>query len=188
MFQALRFPANSFHYFRRFQMRTARINTIPGFIAYVRENSSWQMSTIRNVIQALGHNTQGGIESLKDLSSQLATCAKHGADGSFPSFTYCSDTVRFFKHNRKDIVTNIGQTAAETGMDIIKMVQSFGVFRYSTPPASGEVGTALWDSAHIHDELTMLYNVFAWYALEEISNIWYRYLEDTPEYYAELSA
>jgi hypothetical protein len=169
-------------------MYSAKINTISGFIACVKENSSWQTATIRNVIQTLGYNTQGGIESLKDLSSQLVTCAKHGADGGFPGFTYYLDTIHFFKQNRKDIVTNIGQTAAEMGMDIIKLVQSFGVFRYSTPPTSGEVGKALWDSAHIHDELTMLYNVFAWYALEEISNIWYRYLGDNPEYYAELSA
>jgi hypothetical protein len=169
-------------------MYSAKINTIPGFIAYVRENSTWQISTIRNVIQALGYNTQGGIESLKDLSIQLVTCAKHRADIGFPGFTHYQDTIRFFKHNRKDIVTNIGQTATETGMDIIKMVQSFGVFRYSTPPTSGEVGKALWDSVHIYDELTTLYNVFAWYALEEISNIWYRYLEDNPAYYAELSA
>jgi hypothetical protein len=169
-------------------MRSTKINTISGFIAYVRANSTWQIFTIRNVIQALGYNTQGGIESLKDLSSQLVTCAKHGADGGFPGFTYYQDTIQFFKQNRKDIVTNIGQTATEMGMDIIKMVQSFGVFRYSTPPTSGEVGKALWDSSRIHEELTALYNVFAWYALEEISNIWYRYLEDNPEYYAELSA
>jgi hypothetical protein len=169
-------------------MSTANIKNIQGFITYVRENSTWQVSTIRNVIQALGYHVQGGRESLKDLSSQLVTCAKHGADSGFPGFTYYSDTIRFFKHNRKDILNNIGHTAAETGMDIIKVVQSFGVFRYSTPPTSGEVGRALWDSAYIHDELTTLYNVFAWYALEEISHIWYRYLEDNPGYYAELSA
>jgi hypothetical protein len=169
-------------------MRSTKINTIPGFIAYVRENSAWQISTIRNVIQALGYNTQGGAESLKELSSHLVACAKHGVEIGFPGFTYYQDTTRFFKHNCKDIVTNTGQTAAEMGMDIIQLVQSFNVFRYSTPPASREVSTALWDSACIHDGLITLYNVFAWYALEEISHIWYRYLEDNPEYYAELSA
>jgi hypothetical protein len=95
-------------------MRSTKINTIPGFIAYARKKSAWQIPTICNVIQTLGYNTQGGIESLKELSSQLVTCAKHGADGGFPGFTYHSDTIRFFKHNRKDLVTNIGQTAAET--------------------------------------------------------------------------
>jgi hypothetical protein len=149
LFQTRRFPAaNAFSAFRRSQMSTAYIKNIQGFITYVRENSNWKISTIRNVIQALGYNTQGGIESLKCLSSQLVTCAKHGADSGFPGFTCYSDTIRFFKHNRKDIVNNIGHTAEEMGMDIIKLVQSFGVFRYATPPASGEVGKALWDSAH----------------------------------------
>jgi hypothetical protein len=118
----------------------------------------------------------------------LVTCVKHGADSGFPGFTYCSDTIRFFKHNRKDIINDIKHTAAETGTDIIKLVQSFGVFRYATPPTPGEVGRALWDSTHLYDDLTALYNVFAWYALEEISHIWYRYLEDNPACYAELSA
>jgi hypothetical protein len=169
-------------------MRTTHIKSIQGFIAYIKSNSVWQAATIRNVIQALGYNAQGGTESLKDLSSQLVNCAQHGAESGFPGFTYYSDTLAFFRKNRKDIVNNIEQTAAELGEDIIKMVQFFGVFRNSTPPTSGEVGKALWDSAHLYDELTNLYNVFAWYALEEVSNIWYRYLEDNPGYYAELSA
>jgi hypothetical protein len=118
----------------------------------------------------------------------LVACAKHGADIGFSGFTCYQKTIRFFKQNRKDIVTNIGQTAIEMGMDIIQLVQSFGVFRYDTSPTSGEVGKALWNSTHIHDELTTLYNVFAWYTLEEISNFWYRYLGNNPEYYAELSA
>jgi hypothetical protein len=57
-----------FSLFKGFQlMSTVHIKNIPGFIAYVRKNFTWQISTIRNVIQALGYNTQGGIESLKAL-------------------------------------------------------------------------------------------------------------------------
>ncbi|MDR2785631.1 MAG: hypothetical protein LBB83_06925 [Treponema sp.] len=164
-----------------------RITNVQGLIAYIGNNSEWSTASIRNVITALGFRSNGGLESLKGLSGYLADSAKHGADSGFPGFTYYSDTIRFFKQNRKDIVINIGHTAAETGTDIIKLVQSFGIFRCSTPPASWEVGKALCDSTHIHDELTTLYNVFAWYALEEISHIWYRYLEDNPAYYAELS-
>jgi hypothetical protein len=118
----------------------------------------------------------------------LENCAEHGANVGFPGFIYYSDTIAFFRKNRKDIVNNIEQTAAEMGEDLIKMVQSFGVFRNSTPPTSDEVGKALWDSAYQYDELTNLYNVFAWYALEEVSNIWYRYLEDNPGYWEQLSA
>jgi hypothetical protein len=79
------------------------------------------------------------------------------------------------------------QTAADMRVDMIKMVQSFGPFRSTTPLISGEVGRALWDNA-LHEEPNGLYNLFAWYALEDISNVWYRYLEENPAYYAGLSA
>lgn len=87
-----------------------RIKNIQGFIAYVKDNSTWQAATIRSVIHTLGHDTEGddtaagGADSLKDLSSQLVNVAQHGADGGFPGFIYYADTIRFFHRNHKDIV------------------------------------------------------------------------------------
>jgi hypothetical protein len=164
------------------------IATVQGLITYVKNNSPWSAATIRNVIAALGHTPNGGRESLVELSGNLADCAKHGADGGFPGFIYYNETVAFFLHNRKDIVKNLEITANGLGEDLIKMVQNFGVFRYSTPPTSGEIGKALWDTGKVQDSLTPLYNVFAWFCLEEISHVWYRHLEDNPGYYAGLSA
>jgi hypothetical protein len=169
-------------------MCNKKISTVQGLTAYVKNSSSWSAATIRNVITALGYNPNGNKESLVELSGNLADCAKHGADGGFCGFIYHRETVAFFLHNRKDIVKNLEISASELGEDIITMVQNFGVFRYSTPPTTGEIGKALWDTGKIRDDLTPLYNVFAWFCLEEISNIWYRYLEDNPGYYAELSA
>jgi hypothetical protein len=170
-------------------MRTANISTIQGLITYVKENSAWQTATIRNVITALGYNpADERTESLKELSGNLADCSKHGADGGFPGFIYHSETTAFFLHNRRDIIKNLEVTAEELGTDLIKMVQSFGVFRYTTPPTAGEIGKALWDTGRVQESLTELYTVFAWFCLEEVSHIWYRYLEDNPAYYAELSA
>ena len=65
--------------------------------------------------------------------------------------------------------------AAELGTDIISMVQGFGVFRNSTPPTTGEVGKALWNNVIRGNDLTALYNVFAWYTLEEVSRTWLMY-------------
>jgi hypothetical protein len=169
-------------------MRTAKIKNIQGLITYVKENSAWQTAAIHHVITALGYRSTGGLESLKNLSANLADCAKHGADGGFPGFTYYSDTLSFFRRNREDIVKNLELMAEELGKDIIGMVQGFGVFRYGTPPTPAEVGRALWGTGSLKDDLTSLYNVFAWFCLEEISHVWYRYLEDNPAYYAELSA
>jgi hypothetical protein len=169
-------------------MCTTTIKNIQGLISYVVENSAWQTATVHHVITALGYRSTGGLESLKNLSANLADCAKHGADSGFPGFTCYSDTLAFFRRNRQDIVGNLELTAEELGEDIISMVQGFGVFRYETPPTAASIGKALWGTGKLQDDLTSLYNVFAWYALEEVSNIWYRYLEDNPAYYAELSA
>ena len=77
---------------------------------------------------------------------------------------------------------------AELGTDIISMVQGFGVFRNSTKPTTDEVGRALWGNVIRGNDLTALYNVFAWYTLEEISSTWLMYLEDNPSVRAALSA
>jgi hypothetical protein len=164
------------------------IVNVQGLITHIGSNSNWSTVTIRNVITALEFRTNGGLESLKGLSGYLADCAKHGADGGFPGFIYYCDTLAFFRKNRQDIVKNLELTAKELGEDIIGMVRGFGVFRYETPPSPAEVGRALWGAGTLKDDLTSLYNVFSWFALEEISRVWFRYLEDNPAYYAELSA
>jgi hypothetical protein len=93
----------------------------------------------------------------------------------------------FFRKHRHDIVSQMEKTATEMGSDIISFVQSFGVFRNSTPPTPGQVGKALYDSRY-WPELEVLYNVFAWYTLEEISHSWHRYLEEHPTLAEKLSA
>jgi hypothetical protein len=103
-------------------MCTAHIGTIQGLIAYVKKNSSWQTSTIRNIITALGYNPADETrESLKELSGNLADCSKHGADGGFSGFIYHSETIVFFLHNRRDIIKNLDLLAEELGEDLIKM-------------------------------------------------------------------
>jgi hypothetical protein len=154
---------------------------------YLYKNSGFSKSTVNNVIEALGYPLQGSSSVFNDLSTEFENCAEHGANVGFGGFIYYNETIAFFKANRKDIVSHMEQTAAELGTDIISMVQGFGVFRHSEKPTPSEVGRALWDSKK-DLELTSLYNVFAWYALEEVSRTWYRYLEENPAYHAELSA
>jgi hypothetical protein len=165
------------------------IATIRALRVYLNEYSSFADSTIRNVIKSLGCNPYcGTTDEFKKLACILKDCSEHGADSGFCGFNYCNETIAFFKANRKDIVNHMEQTAAELGTDIISLVQNFGVFRNSDKPTPSEVGRALWDSGKTDPELTDLYNVFAWYALEEVSRTWYRYLEEHPAYSAELSS
>ena len=164
-----------------------KIRNIKALRAYIVRNSNFSEKIVNNVINALGFPLIGSGSTFNELSTQFENCAEHGADIGISGFMYYSETVAFFMQNRKDIVSHMEQTATELGTDIISMVQGFGVFHRGDKPTPSEVGRALWDSKE-WPELTTLYNVFAWYALEEISRIWLMYLEENPGYKAELSA
>jgi hypothetical protein len=165
-----------------------KISTIRALKGYLNNYSNFTDDTIRNVIIALGFDpVHATRDEVKELSGIFKDCSEHGADTGFSGFIYHSETLPFFWTNRHDIVKHMEQTATELGIDIISMVQGFGVFRHSDKPTPSEIGRALWDSKEWPD-LTTLYNVFAWYALEEIARTWYRYLEENPVYSAELSA
>jgi hypothetical protein len=100
-------------------MRNNNISNVQGLVRYISGNSSWSAVTVCNAVTTLGYSSNGGWASLKSLSTNLADCAKHGADSGFPGFTYYSDTLAFFQRNRKDIVKNLELTAEESGEDII---------------------------------------------------------------------
>jgi hypothetical protein len=163
------------------------ITTFEGLRRYIKNNSGFSLRTISNVITALGYPLKGS-EYFKDLSADLESFANYGANVGIHGFIYYCDTVAFYRKNRTDIVSHMTNAAAELGTDIISMVQNFGTFRNSEKPSPDEIGKALWGRFQHDMEYTMLYNLFAWYALEEVAYTWYRYLEDNPEYHTELSA
>jgi hypothetical protein len=165
-----------------------KITTIGKLRDYVSRYSSFPERTVNKVIEALGYPLTGSGDTFKELSAELVNCAEYGANIGISGFIYYSETIPFFKKNRVAIASHIERTAAEFGTDIFSMVQGFGVFYNSEKPTPSEIGKALWDDSQTHPDLTTLYNVFAWYALEEVSRTWYRYLEDNPGYMAELAA
>jgi len=155
-----------------------KISNIKNLRSYISRNSNLPEKTVNNVIEALGYPLTGSGDTFKELSLELVNCAEHGANIGISGFIYYSETLPFFQKNRAAIVTHMELTAAELGTDLISMVQNFGVFHNSEKPTPAEIGKALWDKSKTYPELTALYNVFAWYALEEVSRAWYRYLED----------
>jgi sugar phosphate isomerase/epimerase len=165
------------------------ISTIRGLKNYLNMYSNFSDGTICNVIKSLGFDPlHATSREFKELSGIFMDCSNHGADTGFSGFIYYSETRAFFKENQQDIARHMEKTAAEMGTDIITMVQGFGVFRYDDKPTPSEIGKALWGNSDNYPELMHLHNVFAWYALEEVSRTWYRYLEENPAARAELSA
>jgi len=165
-----------------------KINNIKKMRNYISRNSTFSERTVNNVIKALGYSLNGSSEAVKEISTEFVNCAEYGANVGISGFIYYSETIAFFKKNRTAIANHIERTAEELGTDIISMVQNFGVFRNSEKPTPSEIGKALWGNNRNYTNSVTLYNVFAWYALEEISNTWYRYLEENPTIRNELAA
>jgi hypothetical protein len=166
-----------------------KISTIRGLQRYLKRYSNFSGRTVNSVIFALGYHPQNEKDGdFKNLSCTFENCAENGASGGYMGFYSYSETIAFFKKHRIDIVQHMEQAAEELGTDIISMVQNFGVFYRSQKPTTSEVGKALWGRENSKDNFNTLYNVFAWYALEEVSRTWYRYLEDNPAYWEKLSA
>jgi len=164
------------------------ISTVRGLYHFVTRNSGFSGRTVHSVILSLGYYKWGTKEDFLELSCDLQNCSNYGANIGFSGFTYYQDTLAFSKKHRHDIVKHMEKSAAELGTDIISMVQNFGVFRNSEKPTASEIGKALWGSPRHSYELVTLYNVCAWYALEEIAHTWQKYLEAHPALEEKLSA
>jgi hypothetical protein len=155
-----------------------KITTITKLREYISINSTFPERTVNHVIEALAYPLTGSGDTLKELSADFVNVAEYGSDIGISGFIYYSETIPFFINHIVAIASHLERTAAEIGTDIFTMVQNFVVFRNSDKPTATEIGKALWDRSQSYPELTSLYNVFAWYALEEVSKTWYRYLED----------
>jgi len=166
-----------------------KISTVRGIQRYLKKYSGFSGKVINDVIFALGYHPLIGKEKdFKELSRIFFECAEKGAKNGFTGFNYTTETIPFFQKNRTAIVIHMELAALEMGTDIFSMVQNFGVFYNTDKPTAIEIGKALWDRSKTYSNLKDLYNVFAWYVLEVLSQTWYRYLEEKPNYRAELAA
>ena len=120
-----------------------------------------------------------------DAKDSLQHIANHGADGGFHGFIYYSDTVAFFKRNRKDIVALVHSMAEDLGESPVEMVALFGCLGgRSVRDAKGSdrdrkrqemirewtpsVGRCLY-GGRLTDDDTNVANALAWFAAEEVA-------------------
>ena len=84
-----------------------KISNIKALRNYLYENSGFNKTTVNNVIKTLGYPLRGSGSVFKELSGQFENCAEHGANVGFSGFIYYSETIAFYKANRKDIVNHM---------------------------------------------------------------------------------
>lgn len=134
--------------------------TLKNFIEFTNTDGK----LIKAVKRQSCHNWDDLQDYLKNVSN--SPC---GAAGGFGGFIYYSETVAFWRRNRKIITERLNDLAFELGENTLQMVMLFGGIK-DGDFSEDEIGRALY--GRYNSELDQIYNVFAWFALEEVAN-WY---------------
>ena len=122
-------------------------------------NSSIPATLIRAVVKNMN-----GWDSFKESAQDVVD---HGALCGFGNFIYYTDTVAFTAKNRKAIAELAAQQAADFGdSSEIEMILGFNCLQHDDLTSS-DIARALYGRLADEDKKTTIYNVLAWYALEE---------------------
>ena len=105
----------------------------------------------------------GGWDSFQEIAKDVA---EHGADKGFPGWISYKETMEFFRKNRKTILQYADELASYSGDDVLSLIQSFRIFR-TAPIRMDNLAKALY--AGKGPEVTRVYNIMAWFALEEVA-------------------
>jgi hypothetical protein len=165
------------------------ISTIHGLQRYLVKNSGFSSKLINDVVVAIGYNPLLSKETeIKNLSAIFVDCVKNGANNGIKGFSCSTELFQFFQKHRREIGIHLRLDAAGKVTDLFSMVQDFKFFKNANKPWALDIEEALWGDINSCSELTELYSVFSWYALEEVSKTWYRYLEENPRDWAKIAA
>jgi hypothetical protein len=117
----------------------------------------------------------GGWSEFRESAPDIA---RHGIDGGFSGFIYCSETVKFYKANRAAILDLLESQAEDLGMDPTEMVCSFNCLRTTDPADKRELQREVWRTlgGRINSDDYLVANAMAWYAAEEAARAvdWYQ--------------
>lgn len=101
---------------------------------------------------------QTGRENLEQI-------AQHSADPGWSGLTYHSDTIKFFRAHRSDIMALAEQLAGDLGEDVLAMIANFGCLR-NEKLTGCQISQALNSRG---DDVTSVQNAMTWFAAEEIA-------------------
>lgn len=105
-----------------------------------------------------------------DAVQSAIDAANHGADGGFGGFITYAENERFATRHRAKIAAAVEELADDLGEDPIGLVRGFGCLK-DDPPAVAAVSVALFGGRvpkGLEDDLLMVRNALAWFALEEV--------------------
>ena len=132
-------------------------------------NSSIPATLIRAVVKSMD-----GWDYFKQSAQDVVD---HGASCGFGNFIYYTDTIAFTAKNRKAIAELAAQQAADFGESSeIEMILGFKCLQHDDLTSS-DIARALYGRLTDDGKKTTIYNVLAWYALEEVARAYCDLLE-----------
>ena len=106
----------------------------------------------------------GGWDSFRDMAADVSN---HGADSGFSGFCYHSETVKFAKTNRENIMSMARDMANNMGTPgAMSLVAGFNCLRDMQLTGDDVAGVLC---GYDKENDTQVYNALAWFALEEVS-------------------
>lgn len=131
--------------------------TIKNFRNYVSAELSALVYPVKN---QMGASRSEFFDELRNVAA--SPC---GAAGGFSGFIYYSETVGFWRKNRAKITALMNAEADAIGeKNALSLCQTFNALKDYEPD---EIARALY--GNYNDDLTQIYNVFAWFVLEEMA-------------------
>lgn len=127
---------------------------------FLAEQSPELVAVAKTVARQMGGVNQNTLEELEAVNRASA-----GAAAGFIGFTYYDDTVAFWRKNRAKIIALMNEEAEAIGYEsAFEMVRGFRSLEEAT---TDETARALY--GRFNEDLTQIYNSFAWHALEAVA-------------------
>lgn len=132
------------------------------------------MKTLKNFKEYCGESLGALVNPVKaqtgcdlaDFWQEMEDVSKSpcGAAGGFTGFIWYSETVAFWRKNRQKIYKLMKEQSEGLGENVLGMVCGFnGLKDYEAE----DIARALF--GNYNSDYDQIYNVFAWYALEEVA-------------------
>lgn len=134
------------------------MKTLKNFKEYCGETLGALVNPVKN---QMGVGLPGLWVELDNVSRSYC-----GAAAGFCGFIYYSETVSFWRAHRSKIYAYMEELADGIGENVLEMVCNFGGLKgiYETE----EIARALY--GNYNSEYDPIYNVFSWFALEEVAH------------------
>ena len=135
----------------------------------LKENTSYK-TLINNVCFELELNTRDNEDAFRIIYE----ITNYGVSGGLNGFIYYTETIKFFRKNKKSIQSLLENMAEYCGENVCTMIKGFSCI--SDEFTEIDIAKALY--GNYKEKYITIYNGFAWFACEEVMRMFYELIEE----------